>query len=132
MLFLLTDGEIVSAVQGAKRNNDGLFVFRVPANRLQENAQDAPIVLHFDVHTRTVSHGKQSARLSLTQFSLLKYIYENGRVGYEALQDAVWKCAASDDAIRRAVSKINDKLMDSGFCFELLSHRSRVSIEKSA
>lgn len=132
MLFPLTDAEIISTLQNAQRNNEGFLVLNLPSDRLQTSDVCELVILDFDESTKTVSQGKQSARLSPTQFYLLRYIYVNGKAGYEDLQDAVWGCATTDGAIRAAISKLNSALLLGGFGFELLAHRSRVSIERIA
>jgi DNA-binding response OmpR family regulator len=129
MLFLLTESEAIDLLREAVRRPDGLLAIDVPEARLQEAGEPRP-VLTFDATARTVHCGKLSARLSPTQFELLQYVYDNERASYEELQDAIWQQNATDDAIRRVISKLNTKLMDCGFPLEILSHHSRVSIAK--
>lgn len=130
MRFLLSDQELVNAMQAMTRHVDGRVVLDLPASRLLEAAIAAPPPLRFDAPAGAVRSGSRSVRLSPVQFALLKYIYEHGCTGFEALQDAIWKTPTSDGAIRAACSKLNQKLCDSGFSIELSANRSRVSIEE--
>jgi DNA-binding response OmpR family regulator len=131
MKFLLTECEVISLMQGMHRNNDGYLVLRLPPDRLQGKDRIS-IVLEFDEPTKTVSQGKHSARLSPVQFFLLKYVYTYGKVGYEELQDNIWKGQATDTAIRCAVAKINNKLLEGGFSFELMTRHSKVFMDSAA
>jgi DNA-binding response OmpR family regulator len=132
MLFLLTDCEIVTIIKEAKRNDDGTLRIRMPANRLQDNEQSAPLILEFDESAHTVSLGKRSVRLSRKQFHLLRYVYMHGKAGYEELQDCVWDGLVTDNTIRATLSIINSKLLDAGLRAELIAFRSKVSIERVA
>jgi len=130
--FLLSDSEVVRAIHDAHRQPDGRLVIDLPAARLLETAAGQP-VLTFSAKSRTAHCGELSARLSPIQFSLLAYVYTHPRAGFEELQDKVWqRRKVSDDAIRRAASKLNLKLLESGFPVEVFSHHSRVSIEKTS
>ena len=131
MKFVLTDAEVISLMQSIKRNNDGYLILSMPADRLQ-GEKALPIVLEFYEPTKTVKQGKHCARLSPVQFFLLKYVYTYGKVGYEELQDNIWAGQATDTAIRCAVSKINNKLLEEGFSFELATRHSKVFVENAA
>ena len=131
MIFVLTDAEIIGALQAALRQEDGYLAITMPKDRLQEHTSRQPI-LSFTNEARTVHCGHSSARLSPTQYAVLKYVYENGRTGFEELQDTVWDGKqTSDGAVRANLSKINAKLMDSGFGFELIHRNGRISLEKT-
>jgi len=129
MLFALTDQELVVAIQKAVRREDGLLELDLPAGCLCEARQRRKASVRFCDDTATVHCQDRSARLSPTQYRLLQYVYTHGRVSYEALQDQVWGERTSDDAIRRACSKANMRLLECGLPCELVSHRSRVSFE---
>jgi len=131
MLFILTDSEAIDLLRTAVRRTDGLLAIDIPASRLQE-AGEKMAVLTFSEESKTVHCGRLSVRLSPMQFALLRYVYERERASYEELQDAIWGGTTTDDAIRRIVSKLNTKLLEHGFPAELLSHHSRVSIERVA
>jgi DNA-binding response OmpR family regulator len=129
MIFRLTDAELIAAMQSMVRTADGSLAIELPANRLEKCAAMAQPTLTFCESTRTVSCNGAKTRLSPIQFALLRRVSENGRVGYETLQDSVWGVLASDNTIRAAVAKVNSRLLDGGFPVELVAHRSRVSLE---
>ena len=128
MRFLLSDSELVSALQSVVRHTDGRVTLDLPASKLLENASARPPLM-FDASSRTVHCGSLSARLSPTQFALMQYVNERGTACFETLQDEVWGEPTTDGAIRAACSKINATLCDRGFSIELSAHHSRVSIE---
>lgn len=130
--FYLTDSEIISLVRDAERDDDGYYIVEIPQNRLSDKRQSAPIVLAFNESAKTVACEKKSIRLSPTQYHLLKYIYEHGKAYYEELQDSVWHCKTTDTAIRCAIAKVNNRLIECGFSFELVTRKSRVTLERAA
>jgi hypothetical protein len=62
----------------------------------------------------------------------MRAVWTRGRASFEELQDDVWGREVSDGAIRAAVSRVNSSLLDAGLPVELLAHKGRVSIEKTA
>lgn len=129
MDFLVTDSEAIGIFQAATRALDGRLILSLPDSGLQSEAEKKPY-LTFLTESRAVQRGKVSCRLSPIQFALLRYVYTHGRVGFEELQDRVWGETTTDGAIRAACQKINARLLDAGFAIELVSHHSRVSVEK--
>ncbi|MFZ5832270.1 MAG: hypothetical protein ACOY3P_19465, partial [Planctomycetota bacterium] len=92
MLFLLTDAEIVYTLQRAQKGESGLYRVDLPAMWLQEVREPAPqpsaradapvdvlaLPLVFNEAARTVHCGQRNARLSPTQFALLRYVHDHG------------------------------------------------------
>jgi len=129
MLFLLSDSDVVRLIQRAPRRPDGMLAIDIPVASLAENVAERPL-LTFSEESRTVNQCELSARLSPTQFGLLRYVYTHGRTGFEELQDSVWRSAkVSDGSIRTACSKVNAKLAEADFRVELSAHHGRVSVE---
>lgn len=129
LCFLLSDSEIVAAVQASERRPDGRIAIRIAAARLDSGA--TVISLTFAALPRTVHSGQLALRLSPIQYALLEYVYTHGKVEFEELQDSVWqRREVSDGAIRAVVSKINSGFADAQFPVELVSYKGRVSLEK--
>ena len=131
MLFILTDSEAIDLLRTAVRRTDGLLAIDIPASRLQE-AGEKMAVLTFSETSKTVHCGRLNVRLSPLQFALLRCVYERERVGFEELQDEVWKEKTTDGAIRAGCSKLNAKLLEANFPVELLSHHGCVSLANIA
>ncbi len=129
MLFLLSDQDIIAALQRAERRDDGLLALDLPASKLLENASSRP-ALTFSESAKTVHCGRLSTRLSPLQFALLRYVHEHGRVDFEDLQDAAWGKEVSDSAIRAACSSLNGKLCECGLSVEIVCYKGRVSLEE--
>lgn len=130
MIVLLTDREAqqaINAIANGVRRSDGLVQVDLPIGSTPTTATPA---LSFNVLSSTVNSGRCSARLSVTQFALLKYVSDNGRVSFEDLQDVVWKKDTTDGAVRAACSKLNARLLKCGFTCELLVHHGHVSLEE--
>ena len=62
VLFALSDSEAIDILRNATRSPDGLLVVDIPACRLVE-ASAPRVILAFDDAARTVSHGRQRAKL---------------------------------------------------------------------
>lgn len=126
--FLLTDQEIIAAIQSGVRKPDGRLAIQIPASRVESNAESRPALTFVD-KSRTVNCGQISTRLSPIQYSVLRCAYADSRISFESLQDSAWqRRRASDGAIRAVVSKINSRLMEAGFPCELTAYRGYVSL----
>jgi hypothetical protein len=130
MQFLLTDQEAVDAIRNGVRRDDGLLLIDLPASRLRETSERRPI-LTFLSDSQTVRWGKKSARLSPTEFALLRHVYECGRTSFEDGQDAIWGHAVSDVLIRNTCSRLSSRLLNAEIPYAVLTRHGSIILEEA-
>ena len=129
MQFLLSDTEAVDLLRTAIRRTDGMLVLDIPDTRLAGVRINKPH-LRFDPKSRTVQYGSQSIRLSKIDFSLLSYLQEHGQATFEEAQDAVWGRNVNDSAIRKACSRLSERLLDADILFAILTRHGSILLEE--
>jgi len=113
----------------AIRRTDGMLLIDIPDTRLAGVRIDRPH-LRFDPKTRTVQYGQQSLRLSKIDFSLLRYLHEHSQATFEVVQDAVWGKPVSDNAIRKACSRLSERLLDADILFAIITRHGSILLEE--
>jgi hypothetical protein len=133
MQLLLSESEAkqaLEAIQNGLRQDNGNLLVDLPS--LSSDLAETPgPVFQFLSDSQTVRYGRQSVHLSPTLFSLMQCIYEHGRIGFEAVQDFAWKRETSDIAIRRACSRLSEKLMDAGIQYVAVTTRGHIVLEET-
>jgi DNA-binding response OmpR family regulator len=85
--------------------------------------------IHFASDSTTVSLDGKSARLSMTQFKLLRLLSCRGRVPVEEAQDEVWGPDVSDNAIRCTCSRLSTCLMEARIPYSVMYRRGYVILD---
>jgi len=131
MQFLLSDTEAVDMMRAAVRRTDGRLLIDLPDTSLASVRINKPH-LQFSALSRIVRYGQQGLRLSSIDFSLLRHLHEHGRVTFEEAQDAVWGKNVSDGAIRKACSRLSERLLDADIPLAILTRHGAILLEEVA
>ena len=113
----------------AIRRTDGMLLIDIPDTRLAGVRINRPH-LRFDPKTRTVQYGQQSLRLPVAEFKLFRHLREHERATFEEAQDVAWGKPISDNAIRKACSRLSERLLDAGIPLAILTRHGSILLEE--
>lgn len=134
MRLLLTEQEAreaIAAIANGIRRDDGFVQVDLSFLAISHSSSQRP-TLTLSPDSRTVRCGKRSARLSGRLYALLCLLCDNdGKVGVEVAQDAVWRKEVSDSLIRQTCSNLSEKLFNSNIPYAVVTRRGQILLESA-